>query len=131
VGPGVNVLLDTHVLLWWLEGGMRLSRRARNVIQNQKTTVLVSAASAWEIAIKSHMGRLEAGPLVIDFRAEIEEEGFGELPIYSQHAIRAGLLRGKHKDPFDRMLVAQAQAESLVMVSRDELFDQYGVRRIW
>jgi PIN domain nuclease of toxin-antitoxin system len=127
----VKALLDTHALLWWLEGGEKLSRRARSAIQDQETAILVSAASAWEIAIKSHQGRLQAGPLVIDFSGELEREGFDELPIYSYHAVRAGILSGLHKDPFDRMLVAQAQAENLAIISKDKLFDQYGLRRIW
>ena len=131
MGHGVKVLLDTHVLLWWLEGGTKLSRRVRNVIQNQETTVLVSAVSAWEIAIKSEGGKLEAGPLVTDFHRELEREGFAELPIFSQHAIRAGILQGPHRDPFDRMLVAQSQAENVPIISKDKLFDEYGVRRIW
>jgi len=124
-------LLDTHVLLCWLEGGTKLSRRARNVIQNQETTVLVSAVSAWEIAIKSEAGKLEAGPLVIDFHKELEGEGFAELPISAHHAIRAGILKGPHRDPFDRMLIAQGQAESLPVISQAKVFDDYGVRRIW
>ena len=127
----MKVLLDTHVLLWWLEGRTKLSRRARNVIQNQETTVLVSAVSAWEIAIKSEAGKLEAGPLVTDFHKELEHEGFAELPISAHHAIRAGILKGPHRDPFDRMLIAQAQAEGVPVISQDKVFDDYGVRRIW
>jgi PIN domain nuclease of toxin-antitoxin system len=131
VGHRVKVLLDIHVLLWWLEGGNKLSRRARHVIQDQETTVLVSAVSAWEIAIKSEGGKLEAGPLVTDFQKELGREGFAELPISAQHAIRAGILKGPHRDPFDRMLIAQAQAENVPVISKDKLFDDYGVRRIW
>jgi PIN domain nuclease of toxin-antitoxin system len=127
----VKVLLDTHVLLWWLEGASKLSRRARNIIQNQETTVLVSAVSAWEIAIKSEAGKLEAAPLLTDFSKELEREGFAELPIFAHHAIRAGILKGPHRDLFDRMLIAQAQAESVPVISKDKLFDDYGVRRIW
>ena len=127
----MRVLLDTHTLLWWLDGGKKLSQRARQTIQGQETSVLVSAASAWEIAIKSQMGKLEAGPLIADFGKELEQEGFEELAISAEHAIRAGLLRGRHKDPFDRMLAAQAQAENLAIVSNDQSFDNYAVRRIW
>ncbi len=127
----MKVLLDTHVLLWWLDGGTKLSRRARLVIQNQETTVLVSAVSAWEIAIKSEAGKLEAGPLVTDFHKELEREGFAELPISAHHAIRAGILEGPHRDPFDRTLIAQAQAESVPLISKDKAFDDYGIRRIW
>jgi PIN domain nuclease of toxin-antitoxin system len=127
----VKVLLDTPVLLWWLDGESKLSRRARRAIQNQETTVLVSAASAWEIAIKTKAGKLDAGPLVANFHNELVQEGFSELPISSDHAIRAGLLEGPHKDPFDRMLAAQAQAENLAVISKDSFFDAFGVRRIW
>jgi PIN domain nuclease of toxin-antitoxin system len=127
----VKVLLDTHVLLWWLEGGAKLSRGARRVIQDQETTVLVSAASAWEIAIKSQAGKLEARPLVTDFQGELDREAFAELPISSHHAIRAGTLTGSHRDPFDRMLIAQALAENVPVIRKDKLFDGYGVRRIW
>jgi PIN domain nuclease of toxin-antitoxin system len=131
MGHRVNVLLDTHALLWWLQGGAEISRRARNVIQASENNVVVSAATAWEMAIKSQQGRLSAGPLLADFGAELAQEGFGELPIVSQHAIRAGLLPSRHKDPFDRMLIAQAQSENLTIVSRDVRLDGYGVRRIW
>ena len=131
MGYQVKVLLDTHALLWWLEGGKQLSRRARSVIQNPETTVLVSAASAWEIAIKSASGRLQAKPLVADFEKQLMEEGFSELPIFSRHALRAGLLKSPHKDPFDRMLAAQAEVENLPIISKDESFDALGVRRIW
>jgi PIN domain nuclease of toxin-antitoxin system len=127
----VKVLLDTHTLLWWLDGGKKLSQRARQTIQNQETIVFVSAASAWEISIKSQMGKLEAGPLITDFRKELEQDGFQELAISTEHAVRAGLLKGRHKDPFDRMLAAQAQAENLAIISNDRSFDDYAVRRIW
>ncbi len=127
----MKVLLDTHVLLWWLEGGSQLSRRARNLIRNRVTVVFVSAASAWEIAIKSASGRLQAAQLVADFEKELQEEGFSELPIFSRHALRAGLLKSPHKDPFDRMLAAQAEAEDLPIISKDKSFDEFGVRRIW
>lgn len=127
----MKVLLDTHVLLWWLEGGARLSRRARSLMQSQETTVLVSAVSAWEIAIKSEAGKLEVGGLLVDFHRELEQEGFSELPISVRHAVQAGLLKRSHKDPFDRMLIAQAQAENVPLVSRDKVFDSYAVRRVW
>jgi len=127
----VRALLDTDTLLWWLESPGKLSHAARQAIENQATTVLVSAASAWEIAIKSRAGKLEAGPLVTDFSGELEEEGFAELGISAAHAIRAGLLRGPLRDPFDRMLIAQAQSENLSIVSKDKWSDDYAVRRIW
>ena len=127
----MKLLLDTHALLWWLQGGSDMSRRASDVIQSQENSVIVSAATAWEIAIKAQQGKLHAAPLLSDFAGELADEAFLELPILSHHAIRAGLLPGAHKDPFDRMLIAQAQSENLTILSKDKRFDGYGVRRIW
>ena len=127
-----GILLDTHVLLWWLQGGSKLSPKARAIIQDPGSRVLVSAASAWEIAIKHRAGKLDVSrSLVAHFQEAIERENFAELPISARHAIAAGLLKGPHKDPFDRMLVAQAQTDGLVAVSTDKCFDSYGVQRIW
>ena len=127
----MKVLLDTHALLWWLQGAAKLSRRARLALEDQETSVLVSAASVWEISIKSAAGKLEAGPLLTDFQRQLEEEAFAELPISAEHAIRAGFLPGPLRDPFDRMLIAQAQAENVPILSKDKCFDDYAVRRIW
>jgi|ERR1700676_159164 PIN domain nuclease of toxin-antitoxin system len=125
------VLLDTHVLLWWLQGGSKLSPTARTIMQNSGQ-VFVSAASAWEIAIKHKAGKLEAaGGLIARFQSIIEAENFLELPISVRHALEAGLLKGSHKDPFDRVLIAQARAEGVAVVSTDECFDDYGVSRLW
>ena len=97
-----------------------------------RNTVLVSAASAWEVATKVRLGKLAgAAGLAADFASYIEREGFEPLPISMDHAARAGLLAGAHKDPFDRMLIAQAQAENLALVSNEDVFDAYGVRRLW
>lgn len=127
-----TVLLDTHVVLWWLEGGGKISRAARTILQDPATRVLVSAASAWEIAIKYKAGKLEAASTLISrFETAIEEEHFIALPISVRHAIQAGMLQGTHKDPFDRMLIAQARAEDVPVVSTDKCFDKYAVRRIW
>jgi PIN domain nuclease of toxin-antitoxin system len=131
MGFGMKLLLDTHALLWWFDGSSHLSRRALRAIESQSNSVVVSAVSAWEIAIKSAGAKLDAGPLLAGFRTEIEQEGFSELPISLEHAVRAGLLPGPHHDPFDRMLIAQAQLENLAIVSRDDSFDRYSVRRIW
>ena len=125
------VLLDTHVLLWWLQGGSKLSPTARTVMQSPGQ-VLVSAASAWEIAIKYKAGKLDApSALVARFQSVIEAEKFVELPISVRHALEAGLLKGSHKDPFDRVLIAQARAERVAVVSTDKCFDDYGVSRLW
>jgi PIN domain nuclease of toxin-antitoxin system len=128
----LRVLLDSHTLLWWILDHPALPAAAREAISGTDNTVLVSAASAWELAIKFRAGTLpEAGDLVSNFPAEIEQEGFQLLPISAEHGIRAGLLPGLHKDPFDRMLIAQSQAEDIPIVSNEAVFDTYGVRRLW
>lgn len=128
----MRILLDTHALLWWLVDDPALSKRARRVISNTGNTVIVSAASAWEIATKVRLGKLPtAADLAADFVGQVEREGFENLSISADHAIRAGLAPGAHRDPFDRMLIAQAQAENLWLVSNETIFDSYGVRRIW
>ncbi len=94
--------------------------------------VLVSAASAWEISIKYRAGKLDAASaLMARFQSVIEAENFVELPISVRHAIDAGLLKGPHKDPFDRVLIAQARAEGVAVISTDKCFDDYGVSRLW
>ena len=128
----MHLLLDTHALLWWLADDPELGIRARAIVANTSNTVFVSAASAWEIATKFRLGKLSAAANLADnFAARIEHEGFWPLPISVDHATRAGMLPGPHKDPFDRMLIAQAQAENLALVSNEAAFDRYGVRRIW
>lgn len=128
----MRLLLDTHALLWWLAGDVRLPGVVVNAIQDIENEVLVSAASAWEVTTKYRIGKLPtATRLASDFDAVLRSQGFQGLPITIEHAQRGGLLPGPHKDPFDRMLVAQAQAENLVLVSNEEVFDQYGVVRLW
>jgi len=128
----VRALLDTHALLWWLADDPALSKPARKFIAETKNTVIVSAASAWEIATKVRLGKLStAAELAADFVGLVGREGFELLPISPDHAIRAGLLPGPHKDPFDHMLIAQAQAEGVPVVTNEIVFDAYGVRRIW
>jgi len=128
----VRALLDTHALLWWLSDDPALSKPARKFIAETKNTAVVSAASAWEIATKVRLGKLAtAAELAADFVGFVEREGFELLPISPDHAIRAGLLPGPHKDPFDRMLIAQAQAEGVPVVTNERVFDAYGIRRIW
>ncbi len=128
----MHVLLDTHALLWWLSDDPALTKPARRAIADTKNAAYVSAASAWEIATKVRLGKLPtAVDLVSDFAGIVERERFQMLAITGEHAIRAGLLPGPLKDPFDRMLMAQAQAENLPIISIEALFDDYGVRRIW
>jgi PIN domain nuclease of toxin-antitoxin system len=125
------ILLDTHSLLWWLDNDDRLSRRAREAIQNPITQVLVSVGSLWEIGIKQRLGKLKASNLVNNFQKELDDAGFVELPISGVHAIRAAILPINHRDPFDRLLIAQAEIEDVPIVSRDSQFDAYGVHRVW
>ncbi len=128
----MRVLLDTHALLWWLAGDKRLSKRARAIVADEENEIFVSAASSWEVATKHQIGKLaEAGPLVVHFAREIRQQGFSELPISLDHAQVAGSLPGEHRDPFDRMLVAQAREEKMALVSSDEVFDGFGVERVW
>jgi PIN domain nuclease of toxin-antitoxin system len=128
----VRLLLDTHALLWWLAGDERLSGRAAEAVRDVANPVFVSAASAWEVATKFWIGKLPtAAALAHDFAGQLRAEGFEQLAISVDHAQRAGLLAGPHRDPFDRLLVAQAQAENLVLVSNEQLFDSYGVLRLW
>jgi PIN domain nuclease of toxin-antitoxin system len=128
----MRLLLDTHTLIWWWTEDSSLPASARRLIGSRSSEVLVSAASAWEIATKVRLGRLEvAADLARDFGRYLAREGFESLSITSEHAMRAGILPGSHEDPFDRMLVAQAQIESLAIVSNDALLDGYGVSRLW
>jgi len=128
----MRILLDTHALLWWLDGDSRLSKKAKHLIAKEDTEVLVSAASAWEITTKFRIGKLPgAAEVASDIRGCLTSQRFESLPITLDHAQRAGLLPGPHRDPFDRMLIAQSQAEDLPLVSIEDLFDDYGIRRIW
>lgn len=128
----MRILLDSHTLLWWVLNDIALSDTARELIRKKSDSVLVSAVSAWELAIKFRLGRLpSAADLISDFSNTMEREEFQLLPVTAEHGIRAGLLPSHHKDPFDRMLVAQAQAESMPIVSNERVFEYYGVRRLW
>jgi len=128
----LRVLLDTHALLWWLSDDAALTRSARKTISETRNTPIVSAASAWEVATKVRLGKLPtASDLAADFSGHLEREGFQVLAISAEHGIRAGLLPGPHKDPFDRMLIAQAQAENMPIISNEILFESYGIRCIW
>lgn len=122
-----RVLLDTHALLWWLGDDTRLGAQARAIIGHDGNQIFVSAASTWEIAIKTSLGKLSA-PGGLD--AIIDEEGFSPLPIALFHGQQAGLLPPLHRDPFDRMLVAQAQAEGLELLTADARLAGYGIRVI-
>ena len=128
----MRVLLDTHAFLWWLVDSARLSRVAYRAIADEGNDILVSAASAWEITTKHRLGRLpEGATAALDVAASIASQGFEGLAISVADAERAGRLPGPHRDPFDRMLIAQAQGRSLAIVSVDSAFDSYAVQRLW
>jgi PIN domain nuclease of toxin-antitoxin system len=128
----LRVLLDTHALIWWFSDDPSLPQAVRGIIADTDNTLVVSAASAWEIAIKFQQGKLrKVADLVSDFSGRIDREGFQLLSISAEHGIRAGLLPGPHKDPFDRMLIAQSQAENTPIISNEAVFETYGVRRLW
>jgi PIN domain nuclease of toxin-antitoxin system len=128
----VRLLLDTHALLWWLDGDRRLSPRARRLVADEGNVVLVSAASAWEIATKARLGKLpEAMAVAADVPGAVASQGFQSLPITLVHAQRAGSLTNSHRDPFDRMLAAQAQLENLPLVTNDPLLKSFDITRIW
>ena len=124
-------LLDTHTLRWWLDGSIRLSPLARSAIDAAANSMVISAVVAWELAIKTNIGKFNSAVLLSRWNEILEAQGFSELPIDSSHTIRAGLLPQHHKDPFDRVLIAQAQATGWPIISADPVFDRYGVRRIW
>jgi PIN domain nuclease of toxin-antitoxin system len=120
----VNCLLDTHAALWFLADDAALDPAVRELIEDGGNIVVVSAASVWEVAIKRRLGKLKAPA---GFAAAAARVGFDALAITHEHAERAGTLPPHHRDPFDRMLVAQAQVERLTIVSRDTAFDRYDV----
>ena len=128
----MRLLLDTHALLWWLDGDRRLTRRARTAIADEDNVIFISAASAWEITTKARLGKLPGADAVAgDVVGSVASQGFSSLDITLTHAQRAGRLPGAHRDPFDRMLIAQAQLEDLTLVSNEDVFDAYGVSRLW
>jgi PIN domain nuclease of toxin-antitoxin system len=120
----VNLLLDTHALLWWLADDPALATEAREAIADGNNIVAVSSASAWEISIKRALGKLIAPE---DLEQQIEANGFVPLPITIADGLAAGQLPPHHDDPFDRMLVAQARTRHLTLVSRDPRFSPYGI----
>ena len=125
----MRLILDAHAFLWWLSDDRRLGRAARAAIGDPSALVYVSAATAWEIAIKISLGRLE--PRDLDVVAQIEACSFHELVISARHAQQAARLPRHHDDPFDRMLIAQAKLENLTCVSKDSVLAAYDVPLLW
>lgn len=128
----MDLLLDTHAFLWWTAGDPALSQAARTAIGDESNAVFVSAASAWEIATKIRIDKLPGVAAVAgDLSAVLGAQGFVPLPVTFAHGQTAGALPGPLKDPFDRMLIAQAMLDRMVLVSNEQGFDMYGVRRLW
>lgn len=128
----MRLLLDTHAFIWWFEGSSALPAAARSAISDESNDVFVSAASAWEIATKHRLGRLRGvDELALNIPRYIASQRFERLSVTVEDAVRAGSLPGPHRDPFDRMLIAQAVGHELVVVSNEASFDTYGVTRLW
>lgn len=128
----MKVLLDTHAFLWWIMDNPRLSARASNIIAAPETIVYVSAATAWEISVKSQIGKLSlTQPVKQYIPTQMTTNGFLDLPITVDHALHIHSLPLHHRDPFDRMLVAQSQLEEMPILSADPLLSRYTVDVIW
>ena len=128
----MRLLLDTHTFLWWVADAPQIPARARQAIAQPRNECLVSLASCWELAIKLSLGKIEiSGTLERFIPSQLSANGFRELPIETRHAARVARLPFHHRDPFDRLLVAQALEEDLTIVSADPVFRRYGVNRIW
>ena len=125
--------MDTHTVLWATTQPSLLSPTAEAVLTDQTNEVLVSAVVAWELSIKYHLGKLpEAAPLIADFPTVVSSLAARVLAVEPQHGVLAGSLSWPHRDPFDRMLAAQATTEAALLVGRDEAFDSLpGLRRLW
>ncbi len=128
----MRLLLDTHAFLWWIADDRRLSRPAREAITDSRSEVLFSVVIAWELAIKVRLGRFRVEGSLDEFLSgEIQENAFRVLPILMSHVVRVATLPTHHADPFDRLLVAQAQVESLLLVTGDRQIARYDVERVW
>ncbi len=128
----MRYLLDTHSLLWFLSGDAGLTERARRVIENADHDILVSIASLWEIAIKHSLGKLKlAQPFEEIFPHQLEINTLSLLGVRLPHVVRVSSLPFHHRDPFDRLLIAQSLSEEIPILSGDDAFDDYGVERIW
>lgn len=128
----MRLLLDTHVFLWWVDDARELSKRARNAIANPGNECMLSLVSCWEMAIKVSTGKLELPTPVERFVPEqLASNGFRQLEIGFRHVARVANLEFHHRDPFDRLLAAQAAIEGLTLVSADPIFRSYSIKRLW
>lgn len=127
----MRLMLDTHTVIWHIEHNPVLSVAASTAIKNVNNEIFVSAVSLWEMTIKVSLGKLKLPKAVRDIANELRESGVVFVPISEDHAMATEALPWHHRDPFDRMLIAQAQVENLTLVTRDGVFSQYDVPRIW
>lgn len=128
----MNLLLDTHTLIWFLNGDKdAISKKARAVIEKRENVKFVSIASCWEIAIKLSLGKLRFEGTFSELKEEINNSGFIILPITFEHTLKLINLKFYHRDPFDRLLVAQAIEEEMIIITKDEFIPQYKVKTIW
>ncbi len=128
----MRYLIDTHVLLWWLFDDPKLPSAIRDIIAEPHHQILVSSASAWEIAAKHRLNQLTvADVLVRDIAGWVARAGFTELPVTIPHAQRAGSWTSPHRDPFDRMLAAQSALESIPLITADKALGSFGIERVW
>ena len=127
-----RLLLDTHAVLYWWSGSAELSTAAREVISDERAEILVSAASCWEISTKFRIGKLAfAGDPAIKVPQLMAQQGFDMLVVRGDHALCAGALSGTHKDPFDRLIAAQALIDDLTVVTRDRQIADFGCKVLW
>ena len=128
----MRLLLDTHAFLWWIEGAPALGKRAKTAVSSPDNDVFLSIASCWELAIKLSLGKLQLAQRLDRFLPEqLSANGFSVLPVEVKHVSRVATLPFHHRDPFDRLLAAQALEEELAIVSADRVFRNYGVRVVW
>ena len=127
----MNLLLDTHTLIWFGENDPQLSKRATQVIESPNNSKYVSIASLWEISIKRSLGKLQLNKPLHDIIEALQTNGFELLAVAPSHVLQIETLAFHHRDPFDRMLIAQSFVEDFAIISNEKLFDQYGVKRIW
>ena len=128
----MRILLDTHAFLWWISDAQQLSQKARQIIGNGENTLFLSAASGWEIAIKTRLGKLKLPTDITSFILEqLSVNAITPLPVQMKHALHVSSLPDFHRDPFDRMIVAQAQVEDLLVLTADPQFAGYNVQTIW
>jgi PIN domain nuclease of toxin-antitoxin system len=120
----MNLLLDTHALLWWLDDNPSMTKNAKEIISDGMNAVFVSAAVIWEIEIKKALGKLR---IPSDFREVLDHQSFEMLPVTVEHAHEVGSLPNLHRDPFDRMVIAQARVEGFTVVTRDTVFGKYRI----